>query len=197
MIVSHASRFVFYAPPKTASSTLHEWLSQPAFCPDRYVATPSDEQHRMDAPTEAAEYFTFASIRHPLDRCVSLWAHSQRPSDRAPRMGFREFVLSYQKHCIWWYRDSMSKIFRDVRIDAYVRFDRLEADLFSLPPVVACIATGQSLEPLPSLNGTTHPPWREVVTADLEAVIRERWAEDWTLADWDARDKRTTGDTHE
>ena len=32
MIISHRWRFVYIGPPKTASTALHHWLSQPAFC---------------------------------------------------------------------------------------------------------------------------------------------------------------------
>jgi hypothetical protein len=43
MIVSHRWRFVYIGPPKTASTALHHWLSQPAFCEKRWSPEPQDQ----------------------------------------------------------------------------------------------------------------------------------------------------------
>ena len=39
VIVSHRWRFVYIGLPKTASTALHHWLSQPAFCERRWPLT--------------------------------------------------------------------------------------------------------------------------------------------------------------
>lgn len=181
MIVSHRWRFVYIGPPKTASTALHRWLSQPAFCPKRWTADRQD-QHSIVIPKEARGYFVFASIRNPFDRAVSLWAHSQtQPSlqaDDCYPMSFDEFVLEYQPRASWFYRVSQSELLAPVRLDAVVRFDRLEEDLHRLPPIAAAVEGGTPLEPLPRLNETSHPPWQELCTPRLAEVIAYRWAED-------------------
>jgi len=184
VIISHRWRFVYIGPPKTASTALHRWLSQPAFCPKRWEPDRQD-QHSIQIPKEAQGYFIFASTRSPLDRAVSLWAHSQtQPSlmaDDCYPMSFEEFVLEYQPRASWFYRMSQSALLAPVRLDGIVRFDRLEEDLPRLPPIAAALRAGASLEPLPRLNETSHRPWRELCTPWLSDVITYRWGADLDL----------------
>jgi len=65
-----------------------------------------------------------------------------------------------------------------VRLDAVVQFDRLQEDLFSLPPISGVINSGKPLEPLPMLNPTKHATWQELCTPELTRVIMERHGED-------------------
>ena len=78
MIVSRKRRFIYIGPPKTATTTLHHWLSQPALCESRWDPKGQD-QHRTDLPDGCEDYLIVVSIRNPLDRAVSLWRHSQSP----------------------------------------------------------------------------------------------------------------------
>jgi len=118
MIVSHRWRFVYIGPPKTASTALHRWLSQPAFCARRWTPDRRD-QHSIQIPKEARGYVVFASVRNPFDRAVSLWAHSQtQPSlmaDDCWPMSFEEFVLEYQPQAGWFYSMSQSELLAPVR----------------------------------------------------------------------------------
>ncbi len=95
MIISHRCRFVYLGPPKAASTALHHWLSQPAFCDERWSPVKQD-QHSILIPPGCEDYFTFASVRNPFDRCVSLWAHSQSVTSLAADdcwpMSFEEFL---------------------------------------------------------------------------------------------------------
>ena len=89
MIVSHTYKFAIVTPPKTASTTLHEWLIAPPFC-DRHYPPPDQRKGQHDTPEPLPGDYTVAfSWRNPLDREVSLWAHSQaetsRKKDGTPR----------------------------------------------------------------------------------------------------------------
>ncbi len=184
MIISHRWRFVYIGPPKTASTALHRWLSQPAFCPERWTPKQQD-QHSIDIPLEANDYFTFASVRNPMDRAVSLWAHSQSQSslmaDNYWPMSFEEFVLEYQPSADWFYSISQSELLAPLRLDALVRFERLAEDLLALPPIAEAIQGEGELEPLAHLNQTTHRPWRELCTPRIAEAIFQRWKHDWRL----------------
>jgi len=187
VIISHRWRFVYVGPPKTASTTLHHWLSQPAFCDQRWTPERRD-QHSVVIPPEVQHYFTFASVRDPLDRAVSLWAHSQSPASLAGGwvwpMSFEEFVLEFQPHASWFYRLSQAELLAPVRLDGVVRFERLEVDLLRLPPIAAAVGAGEVVEGMPSLNSTKRQRWCRLETSRLAEVITSRWQADreslWT-----------------
>jgi len=195
MIISHRWRFVYVGPPKTASTTLHHWLSQPAFCDQRWTPERQD-QHSVVIPPEVQDYFTFASIRDPLDRAVSLWAHSQSPTSLAAGevwpMGFEEFVLEFQPRASWFYRLSQAELLASVRLDGVIRFERLEKDLFRLPPIAAAVGAGEMLEAVPCFNETSHPNRESVCIPELVAGLAHLWPGDSELygIDRQARPKR-------
>ncbi len=70
---------------------------------------------------------------------------------------------------------------RGFRLDAVLRFDHLEDDLFRLPPITAAIRRSEALEPLRWLNQTSHPPWQELCTSRLAAVSGYRYRADLAL----------------
>jgi hypothetical protein len=184
MIISHRWRFVYVGPPKTASTTLHHWLSQPTLCDQRWTPDRQD-QHSVVIPAEVRDYFTFASIRDPLDRAVSLWAHSQSPASLAGGgvwpMSFEEFVLEFQPQASWFYRLSQAELLAPVRLDGVVRVERLEEDLRRLPPIAAAGRAGEVLEPLPRFNETSHPPWERSCTPQRVARLAHLWSENFGL----------------
>lgn len=188
MIISHARKFVYYGPPKTASTSLHYWLSQPTLCTEKWNPKKQD-QHNTDISVDACDYFAFASVRHPLDRCVSLWSHSQSDASvrsGVPIMSFEEFIRDYQEFAIKFYKDSQSEILRYVRVDGYVRFEQLKDDLFSMSPILSLRCRNIWLEDLPHMNKTNHLPWKELICSELELIIRDRWAEDWNICkEWE------------
>lgn len=120
--------FVRVGPPKTASTTLDHWLPRPALCERRWSPERQD-QHSILIPPQAESYFSFASVRNPFDRAVSLWAHSQSPrsfvADGTYPMSFEEFILEYQPQAIWFYRLSQSEMLAPIHLDTVVRVDHL------------------------------------------------------------------------
>jgi len=93
-------------------------------------------------------------------------------------VSFEEFVLEYQPRASWFYRLSQSELLAPVRLDAVVRFDRLEQALYRMPPIAAALEAGHVLEPLPRLNETSHRPWQELCTPRLSNIIAYRWSAD-------------------
>jgi len=146
MIVSHKYEFVYLAPPKTANRSLHSYLGQPAFV-EPGTENRKGTMHVFEVPEEVRHYFTFASIRHPLDRTASLWAHSQtdisRKMQKTVTMGFEEFVLNFQfrEGTLWFSTKSQTELLQNVRLDGVVRFDHLEEDLARLPPIARALKT--------------------------------------------------------
>lgn len=179
MIVSHKLRFVYIGPPKTASTTLHWWLSQPALCDSRWESD-WDHQHDTSIPPEARDYFRLASIREPLDRAVSMWQHKRADCDRLSvrPLEFAEF-MAWLPVSDWFYSKRQSDYLRGLWPDAIVRFDRLESDLLSLP-FIASIPR-QNLEPIPKLNPTQHAASDSYYTPWLRQAAEGYFAEDLDL----------------
>lgn len=178
MIVSHKRKFVYIGPPRTASTTLHHWLSHELLGDKPWV---QGEQHSSAIPPEALEYFTFASVREPLDRCVSLWRHySEHAHDRAglPDLTFAEFVHEFPQ-LPWLYRTSQAEILSGVRLDAVIRYHRLEADLRRLQ---IFYGYWHLLPPIPKMNDSQdRPPMEALYTPELESAVRRWWADDVAL----------------
>lgn len=192
MIVSYHRSFVYIGPPKTASTTLHKWLTQPALRVRRWCEDDGD-QHRSDMPENAKAFFTFASVRNPFDRAVSLWAMSQdegqRTSFRMPKMEFHEFVKWMARgqrpkfSPQWFYSVSQSSAIGDCRLDAIVRFEDLET-VKELPPIAA---VKDPLDPIPQLRAkvshgrVVRRNWKAYYGAsDIEADnVRRHFIEDF------------------
>lgn len=89
-------------------------------------------------------------------------------------MGFDEFVLEDQPHASWsysiWHREFLAL----VPLDAVVRFDRVEEDLYRLAPVATAVQAIETVEPLVWLNETSHRPWQELRTPRLAEVTAYR-----------------------
>jgi len=186
VLVSHKREFVYVAPPRTASTTLHRWLSQPPLCETRWSGDPAG-QHNSKIPASASGFFTFASVRHPYARAVSLWAHSQAAPGRSqgvPTIDFGQFVRDWLPTAVWFYSRGQAEYFDGLSLDGLVRAEHLEADLLGLRPIRAAIDEGADLEPIPRLNTTGHPPSESVVTPELADKLAERWPGDLTL--WEA-----------
>lgn len=183
MIISHTYKFAIVTPPKTASTTLHEWLIAPPFC-DHHYPPPSKRKEQHDTPDGLDDHYTVAvAWRDPRDREVSLWAHSQsatsRKHDRTPKLTFAEFVLDYQPEAIPFYSASQAWwISRLPRVDYVIRQDNLQADTTNFPPIHKAITAGHMLRAMPRLNTTRHRPWREHYTPELERIVQERFADD-------------------
>lgn len=181
MIVSHAFGFVLVTPPKTASTSLHRFLSQPPFCASPWTSEKSD-QHSADIPKGCADYLVITTWRHPLDREVSLWGHSQsqasRERDHIRPMTFAEFVHDFQPTAWPLYSWSQKRWRGGAEADVVLRFDSLYKDLMAARPVGKARGEGFNLKPLLHMNATDHPPPSRLYTPDLERIVLERFAED-------------------
>ena len=145
MIVSRKRRFVYISPPRTASTTLHRWLSQPALCEVRWTADRND-QHDMKIPATAAGYFSFASIRHPCARAVSLWAHGQTATELVfpvPKMHFVQFVRDWLPTAWWFYGGGQAEYLDGLHLDALVPAScRSPRSVFLCRPPAGALARG-------------------------------------------------------
>jgi hypothetical protein len=182
VIVSHKYKFIVLLPPKTASTSLHHFLSQPAFCEKRWDTSLKD-QHAAMIPEGCEDYTTVTCWRNPLDRNISLWRHSQTQiafqNDDSYPMDFDRFVKVYQPRAkLKFYRKSQAFWMNGIHFDVTWDFGDLRRDLMSFGPVVDAKKSCE-LEPLQRMNQTEHDLWDTYYTPELEDIVNERFAEDW------------------
>ena len=144
MIISHALRFVYIGPPKTASTTMHAFLSQPLLFDDESDVNTIDikEQHKADVPPECEGYFMFATVREPAARLDSLWRHCRGEAERLglhPVLTCEEFV-EWRRTCNKpFFAEDQEYYLKQARIDQVVRVERLREDVERLPFVTPLV----------------------------------------------------------
>lgn len=179
MIVCDRYQFIYVGPPKTASTSLHHWLSQPGLCPVRWTPEGQD-QHTTVIPPGKDHYQILVSIRHPMERLVSLWKQFTSPSSVSKVPGcyacsLSQFVVAQPGLSDFFRLGQADYVARLPRVDHWLRVTRLTEDLAGFPWRRA------ATEPIPRRNRTRHGEWRELLTAEEQAAIRRRWAGDWEL----------------
>lgn len=184
MIVSHQYKFVLITPPKTGSTSLHTFLSQQPFCERPWEPVP-DSQHSAEIPAGCEDYDIITCWRHPLDREVSLWGHSQsseslRVDEHGP-FSFDHFVREWQPNATPFYRDSQTTWLAGIRPTIVLRFSHMAADLMQCRPVKDAITAGRRLKPIQALNRSQHPHWRRCYTPELREIVLQRFAGDLAL----------------
>ena len=165
VIISHTYKFAIVCPPKTGSTTLHEWLIAPPFC-DHHWPPPGERQGQHEQDEIPDGYTVAVSWRHPFDREVSLWAHSQYPAARGmetSEMTFVEFVEQQPDLSTFYSRPQISWVDDLPRLDYVIRLDHIEEDVRAFPPIAESLACGHVLRPVPMaykrvLNPTVHDP---------------------------------------
>ena len=183
MIISHQYKFILVTPPKTGSVSLHAFLSQRPFC-DVPWTSKIKNQHDSFVPDGCSDYEIITVWRHPLDRVVSMWGHSQKPQEM--RVGayepftFEHFVREWmwRADTIPFYCKSQKWWLRDVKPTTVLRFTHLEADVMQLRVVKDAIDTGYELQSLQHSNRSKHPHWRRCYTNELQNIVSDRFQDD-------------------
>jgi len=83
MIISHAHRFCFFAIPRTGSSAIKLALLEAGIGQEIKPRHISYTEFMSTASPEVKNYYTFTSVRHPLDSVVS--AYFKRKNDHNGR----------------------------------------------------------------------------------------------------------------
>lgn len=129
--------FVFLAVPRTASQSLtYHWLPHYGG-----VSLGPDHYHRQDVPAEHQSKFTFAVVRNPYDRWMSLWYLMQKISlEEKFNLGIRRALAPSE--FVNWCRIAAPKMpnwlaqhqfLSEARIDSVVKYENLRVQLQSLP----------------------------------------------------------------
>lgn len=183
MILLPSLNLCIVTPPKTASTSLHFALSREPWN-GLSVIGPSmwkgnTDKHVAAIPNEARGHQILVTVRHPLDRLVSLYQHYAREESFHGRysMAFWEFANRVCRDesvtgspVDTLYQWSISKHIEGVTSPMqFVRFESLESDL---------AAHGLTGLKLARENTSFRQPWPAYFDASLLAIAQPWAAED-------------------
>lgn len=174
MILLIEHRVVILTPPKTASDALHRlFCSGPPWSGLAVVQRHHDvlDKHGMEIPAEAAGFRVLLSVRHPLDRLVSLWHHRCRLHAYHGRgsCSFQEFATQVAggRPLGWLWTTTIDELAGELQPDALLRCESLAADLK---------AAGLDVAEIPRVNESYRRSWPAYYTAELLQRLRP-WAD--------------------
>jgi len=167
--------WAFISIPKTGTNSIHKALG-----------TNKKDNHKSIKLIEAD--FTFAFIRHPLDRLVS-WYFGHRttnPSLPQYQVSFREWLLTGTHH---WTLDNLKQfgisnplnqwefveIDGEIKVDFLGRFENLNQDFKSV-----CNLIGREAE-LPHILRSKHLHWSTYYDKDLKRYAEMMYEKDMNL----------------
>ena len=189
MIVSDTYRFVLISPPKTASTSLHRFLSQKPFRATKYKPSVELNQHDTDIPERCRDYHIVTCWRDPLDRNISLWRHSQSAWELKhgiPKLSFEEFIREYQETSKrTFFREGQAYYYKRMpkwaKFTKIFQFTKLNLEIKKFQPIMQAWKDGYSLTELGRSNRTYHGTVEEHYTEELKKIVIERFRDDYNF----------------
>lgn len=203
---------LFIHIPKTGGNSIRRgapWVTPYA---DRGVA--SEAKKRIGKKWD--DIFTFAFVRNPFDRMVSIYFYlvSESRGDYAQRLlsqrktpkqvwpyvavgethtrlqwdafdGFDWFIRSFNfeylkthpdTHIFWPQSTFICNKDGEILVDFVGRFEQLGKDWEEV-----CRRCKIKIEPLPHLNKSSHPPWKDLYHPETRRIVRKVYADDFRL----------------
>ena len=203
-IVSHRYRFIWICNPKAASRSLIAALL--AADPDAVLIRHRTLERIHASYPETRSYFSFAFLRHPVERTRSFYADKHALACRE-RRAYRLFIrpwhglrlgMSFAELCRWLDSPCGADAFADRhwlsqwrhitdehgRLPDFVgRCERLEADWLTISARLGLPAT-----PMPRLNAGDADLLRESAPdPEIDALLRRRYARDFEIGGYGAK----------
>jgi len=173
MVISTSRQYVFVNLTKCASQSLRAVLL------DHFDGIPNPgTHHQNDVAMGYRRFFTFACVRNPYDRLISIWYSTvyTRQDDRydlrrhcgsAELVPFLEWLVSVEPYNALMF--SQAGWLRNVRLSMVLRFENLAEEVRRLPfwrPDV-------KLEHRNRSKG--RKPWQDYMTGEVIGLVN-RWA---------------------
>jgi hypothetical protein len=187
MVINHRARWIYLDVPRTGSTSMCAYLCQPEL-----GGIQAGERHHYEIDPAWEDYFTFATVRHPFPRAVSLWLHfvqdyrarcdpSASETGNWPFVRYVEEVLIERRTGIPFYHKACHEWLDPVhRVDRILKSEELDPALARLG-----LNSGQGPVTLPRLNSVPRAPWQTYYTPELLALVRYWAAEDFERYGYD------------
>lgn len=175
MIISHKYRFIYFAPVKTATTSLLKVFTH-FFEAEVVGSGDGDNRHEIFLPRKYEDYFTFVSVRNPYERALSGFNHLNRTEDVDVMdcIALKTHLLPSMYDSI--FRSSVPTNSIPVRLDAILHQETLQTDFDDLPFMDKQIR-------LPFLN--VSPKKRIALGCLASQYIREFYQKDFEFFGYD------------
>ena len=183
MILLYDKQIALITPPKTASTTLLTTLCSYPYNGILCIGPSNDpsyyDQHSIILPPAAFGWKKIATVRHPLQRFISLWGHLAR--DQVLKFekiaSLEEFVniISNKLHPFYFYQSNQNDILGSENY-IYVHIENLVPELINVN-----ILKSDTIS-LPNINAFNYespsPNYKTVMTKDMIEKLRWWWEPD-------------------
>jgi hypothetical protein len=199
-MINHEHKFIFVHIPKCGGTSIEKIFNIDAFYGDESTFTGWDDQYKFwrthasikkihsQTLGEFKDYFSFAFVRNPWDKCVSEWlwlsSRESRLQDRKYTLkdyllithGFNDIESSAEK---WGRSDhfatqySFTCVNNHNAIKFIGRFENLQADFD-----IVCDKINIPRQQLPHYNKTNHKHYTEYYDEETKQIVAEKFAKD-------------------
>lgn len=205
MIISHSSRYIFFAVPKTATHSVREvlraskaeqdWEQQVLFgeqsIPIPQIASikhghiTARQIKRVLPDVQWREYYKFAFVRNPYDRFVSVCAFLNREN-----VAYRGNELAWMKAAMQRQQFLERVLVRpqwqqlcdengDLAIDEIGRYETLQQSMTTIVQHLGLPEVG-----LKHRNASQHEGWRNYYDAELKGLVSDFYQRDLEIFDY-------------
>jgi hypothetical protein len=187
MIISKKYKFIYYAHPKTGTTSIEEVFGdlndvrKPGRLRNKHIWPDLFAEYTPIAQ-ECSDYFTFGFVRNPWDYVCSWYCFRQRITDKNHKnyvgeTSFRDFVIKYTTSPV----TTMCSFFAvgtENCVDYIGRYETLQQDLNTV-----CDKIGIRKRKLPKLNKSVHKTkhYTEYYDDESREIVAERYAQDIEL----------------
>lgn len=178
IIACESRKFIYMKPCRTGgTSLLREFLERRVPGIVHHKDHPRRFHEWLAGITDQclAEYFIFSAVRNPWDRAVSIATYFRTP--------VAKFVQDLTQHSLnRTMREHSLPLYHYTHmrglpfVDQVCQFETLAEDVSRI-----CGRIGVPAEPLPHVNRTDHPHYRECLTPDESTIVANEYAEDIAL----------------
>lgn len=148
--------------PKTGGTSVRAWLSKNT---PRYI----HPSLPMMTPQE-----TFAVVRNPWDRVVSLWAFWNKL--KKADVPFDDFVRNLQSYKFredsWFTFDQPQKAWIPDGVTYLLKFETLDQDFVQIQTLLGCT------DPLPKVNTSQHEDYHTYYTDETRDIVSQVFKDD-------------------
>lgn len=168
-------KLCFIHIPRTAGTSVIHWLEQNNIEHVRDVTHPSQTMITEDYEQ------SFAIVRNPWDRCVSMYSHLQKRGFLWEALGLTteedlptwdKFLTDYLRKIYWFTTYTNQVEWIPNSVDILLRYETLNNDFKQVQELVNCH------EPLPHVNYSAHSEYKSYYSTEQQKLVSNLFEQD-------------------